>query len=285
MSPTKTGAKNVDEDSSHINDYSEARRFGSTVNNKKSNADLDPRVDIADPLYYDDDEFSFAPLKPVYHIPHWVDISFWNRPASSSGEMNSNFVLRAKMYELQMMGGTEALGSTIMVKRLDWNAATETEDGSDSIPQEQKRISLDDHAALYELYDDRIFMGEFGRPFRTMSMSMSANDSVPRKPGSPDIGPIRGVIPAASLTTTFPAYKVTDTVRSLDADLLYKHQNNSSEDLDTLTRSQGEALLARIRGGTGSVRQSKSSTQLTSLFSPTSPSSEEYSKVSKKLLA
>ncbi|TPX43357.1 hypothetical protein SeLEV6574_g05108 [Synchytrium endobioticum] len=262
------------EDDSHTGCF-DTRRFGSTVGTmKSSNTDLDRRVDIADPLYYDDEESNPSSFKPVYNIPHWVDISFWNRP-SNTGDVQHNFVLRAKMYELQMMGGTEVMGSPILVKSLDWNTLPVSEEIGDAFP-ETKRVVIDDHTSLYARYDDRIFAGEYDKPWRPRSMSISTTDSVPRTPISPELAPFRSAIHPPSIASGFSSYKATDTVRSLDADVVFKHQNNSSDELDTLTRNQGETLLARFRLSTGTMRSSKSSNQLSSLFS-NSPS-DEYSK-------
>ncbi|TPX31002.1 hypothetical protein SmJEL517_g05555 [Synchytrium microbalum] len=264
------------------------RRYGSTISTMKSSGmDLDKRGDVWDPLFCDDEDSNPSPYKPVYSVPHWVDISFWNRATSTSVDQNPGFVLRAKMYELQMMGGTEMMGSIIMVKRLDWNEGigdetSSSDDDGDNVDSKPNRVTIDDTAFLYERYDDRIFVGEMDKAihWRTRAVSMNTGESSSglRTPLSPEIAPIRTVAPPPSLGAAYSSYKMTDTVRSLDADVMFRHQNSSSDEVDTLTRKEGEALLARLRSNTptsGSVRPSKSATALSSLFSA---GSDDYSK-------
>ncbi|KAJ3288894.1 vacuolar membrane-associated protein iml1 [Borealophlyctis nickersoniae] len=80
----------------------------------------DRRVDGWDPLYVDDP----SPDNPegiFYTIPFWVDCSFWDRGGTGgvAGSEREKFILRCKMYEVQMMGVMEQIGSNIFVPYLD----------------------------------------------------------------------------------------------------------------------------------------------------------------------
>ncbi|KAJ3028035.1 vacuolar membrane-associated protein iml1, partial [Rhizophlyctis rosea] len=65
--------------------------------------------------------------KGVWRVPHWVECSFWDRAAANGGDggfrsdgggRSSKFVLRCKMYEVQMMGLMEQIGKEIDVPYL-----------------------------------------------------------------------------------------------------------------------------------------------------------------------
>ncbi|KAI9090277.1 hypothetical protein DFS34DRAFT_585200 [Phlyctochytrium arcticum] len=76
------------------------------------------RLEAWDPLYYDDSSPD-NPDKMFYGVPHWVMCSFWTR---DEGANKFGFALRCKMYEVQMMGVMEQIGSTIVAPYLDKTA-------------------------------------------------------------------------------------------------------------------------------------------------------------------
>ena len=112
-----------------------------------------------------------------YAMPHWVDISFWRgaldeqaiqtrqkKPRSSTGprERRSEFALRCRMYELQMMGVMENEMTNIAISHLHDNAM---HPWHKIRPQMKGRpISDNDRARITKLerdwmedYDDTIF--------------------------------------------------------------------------------------------------------------------------------
>ncbi|TPX59745.1 hypothetical protein SpCBS45565_g07662 [Spizellomyces sp. 'palustris'] len=77
------------------------------------------RLEAWDPLYYDDPSPS-NPERPFFMMPNWVMCSFWTRDDENS---RSGFTLRCKMYEVQMMGVMEQIGSAIIAPYFDKNAS------------------------------------------------------------------------------------------------------------------------------------------------------------------
>ncbi|KAH6582421.1 hypothetical protein BASA50_004252 [Batrachochytrium salamandrivorans] len=76
-----------------------------------------------DPLYNDEDPHLGGQLTSFYTIPNWIDCSFWNRSTPVYTGMQKTrdaaFVSRCRMYEVQMMGFLEQVGTKIGVPYLE----------------------------------------------------------------------------------------------------------------------------------------------------------------------
>ncbi|KAJ3011603.1 vacuolar membrane-associated protein iml1, partial [Thoreauomyces humboldtii] len=93
-----------------------------------SGAGIDRKLETWDPLYFDDSSPD-NPDKTFFTVPHWVMCSFWTRDDESD---RMGFTLRCKMYEVQMMGVMEQIGSTIVIPYLDDPNETKSHDDSTS---------------------------------------------------------------------------------------------------------------------------------------------------------
>ncbi|KAI8922182.1 hypothetical protein DFJ77DRAFT_425692, partial [Powellomyces hirtus] len=96
------------------------------------------RLETWDPLYYDDSSTD-NPEKTFYTVPHWVMCSFWSRDEESDRQ---GFSLRCKMYEVQMMGVMEQIGSTIIVPYLDEQEAAKDVQSHQFTAEKTKDVSV-----------------------------------------------------------------------------------------------------------------------------------------------
>ncbi|KAJ3159387.1 vacuolar membrane-associated protein iml1 [Geranomyces michiganensis] len=107
---------------------------GGTSGNSAASAQSSERLENWDPLYYDDSTTD-NPEKTFYTVPHWVMCSFWTRDDEND---RLGFTLRCKMYEVQMMGVMEQIGSTIMIRYLDQQEASRDVDLPRSSPHKKR---------------------------------------------------------------------------------------------------------------------------------------------------
>ena len=87
-----------------------------------------------------------------YAIPHWVDISFWNRPVPPSGQnyrlgtwapsRSKIFVPRIKMYEIQMMGIMQNEMCDVSISHLPASAVHRNKNGPAQVNTLQARGSV-----------------------------------------------------------------------------------------------------------------------------------------------
>ncbi|KAI8819385.1 uncharacterized protein EV422DRAFT_489688, partial [Fimicolochytrium jonesii] len=108
------------------------------------------RTEAWDPLYYDD-ATPEIPDKTFYTVPHWIMCSFWAREGEQD---NKGFRLRCKMYEVQMMGVMEEIGSTIVIPYMEEQDLAEVGD-----VQNSPAVSvIDDFVIDTEQYDESVFL-------------------------------------------------------------------------------------------------------------------------------
>ncbi|KAJ3174415.1 vacuolar membrane-associated protein iml1 [Geranomyces variabilis] len=98
--------------------------IGGTSGNSAASAQGSERLENWDPLYYDDSATD-NPEKTFYTVPHWVMCSFWARDDDND---RLGFTLRCKMYEVQMMGVMEQIGSTMVIPYLEQQEAAKDVD-------------------------------------------------------------------------------------------------------------------------------------------------------------
>ncbi|KAI8588635.1 hypothetical protein BDZ88DRAFT_498667 [Geranomyces variabilis] len=127
--------------------------IGGTSGNSAASAQGSERLENWDPLYYDDSATD-NPEKTFYTVPHWVMCSFWARDDDND---RLGFTLRCKMYEVQMMGVMEQIGSTIVIPYLDQQEAAKDIGADDDEDSPAGSIISDSHVDC-ERYDEQVFV-------------------------------------------------------------------------------------------------------------------------------
>ncbi|RKO93162.1 hypothetical protein BDK51DRAFT_18831, partial [Blyttiomyces helicus] len=241
------------------------------------------KIDAWDPLYFDD-AAPDSPERTYFTIPHWVDCSFWNRSSGRSQAANSmRFPLRCKMYEVQMMGVMEKVGSSIIVPYLDahppvsGDAATATSTAVDPDPAWVRGVGATAGVGDvlprpvapvldYDRYDDAAFQYESAQTGKLRNISLASvtggyesDASSKSRALSAMAADMTGrgggmltslnvsISPDGSATSAArPYYRPGDTIRSLESDIL--RFNLSTDESETLTSEDRVALLrARAR--------------------------------------
>jgi len=159
------------------------------------------KIDVWDPLYFDDPN-NDNPEHIFYSIPYWIDCSFWNNNQDTENKNNNvslkyannnnEFLLRCKMYDIQMMGITEQAGSSILVPYLDSNSSDKI---NSSIEQDQNFID-------YDRYDESLFHYDQKSHSRTRFNARIVNTS-------------HNITPDNTYSVINPI-KVSDSSRSID---------------------------------------------------------------------
>jgi len=123
---------------------------------EKPGESSEKKIDVWDPLYFDDPN-NDNPEHIFYSIPYWIDCSFWNNSQDAENKNNNSnskyannnnqFLLRCKMYDIQMMGITEQAGSSILIPYLESNASEKI----------NSTIETDQNSIDYDRYDEGLF--------------------------------------------------------------------------------------------------------------------------------
>ncbi|GBB87252.1 hypothetical protein RclHR1_01370011 [Rhizophagus clarus] len=124
-------------------------RFGS----KFSSQSKDSKLELRDPLDYDDDPNDDANFS-YYKTPDWVDCNFYSRHQDKPFKPDK-FITRCKMYEIQMMGIMEHEISYIIIPYLDDNPQSDEYDDNVFTTSKQNGSLLQQksHDSLNRLHD------------------------------------------------------------------------------------------------------------------------------------
>ncbi|ORX94228.1 hypothetical protein K493DRAFT_337883 [Basidiobolus meristosporus CBS 931.73] len=134
--------------------YLSADHGKSKFSDKSSNENSE-KLDMWDPLYYDDPNPNNQ-LETYYAMPHWIDCSFYS--INDEGNRPSRrFVPRCKMYNLQMMGVMEHEMAPISIEYLDDKYIVPTKIESNS---EEKS------SYAFDKYDEDIFQSDSRRTLK-----------------------------------------------------------------------------------------------------------------------
>jgi len=188
-----TNQESVDNSLSSFNE----RKLHKNESFEKPGESSEKKVDVWDPLYFDDPN-NDNPEHIFYNIPYWIDCSFWNNNQdtedknNNSNSNNHQFLLRCKMYDVQMMGITEQAGSSILIPYLDSNPSEKI---NSSIEPDQSTID-------YDRYDEGLFHYDQKSHSRTRFNARIANSS-------------HNITPDNTYSVTNPI-KVSDSNRSID---------------------------------------------------------------------
>ncbi|KAK9712490.1 vacuolar membrane-associated protein iml1, partial [Basidiobolus ranarum] len=95
----------------------EQNGYGKPKFSDKPVSDNPEKLDMWDPLYYDDPDLN-SPMESYYAMPHWIDCSFYSIN-DENRQKSGKFIPRCKMYNLQMMGVMEHEMAPISIQYLD----------------------------------------------------------------------------------------------------------------------------------------------------------------------